>query len=294
MPSDFSSVEAELRDIEEAFASGRMNAFGSAFTQDAFVHELKRIAEIETQVFYRTCALLKSSNTNEHTLVTNMYASAQPPSSSQRAGPATMPPSGGVSDGSVRVGTSGMESSMHRGSMSPGSHSPLVPVVPGGRGGMSPATGNSLSAGGSRRQSRYGQESISGAYPFSGLGDGGGSSGAAPHIHQGEWGNEDGFADQAFEDVAAHFDDLESQFYSLGDFLREISKHVIRLNDMSKQVNSSVNGGAAAAVNVNECGTTTDMPQRLSGLGWQDRPDPFADAIGSGSGAGYRADRPPL
>ncbi|KAG5505258.1 hypothetical protein JIQ42_07465 [Leishmania sp. Namibia] len=292
MQSDFSSVEAELRDIEEAFASGRMNAFGSASTQDAFVHELKRIAEIETQVFYRTCALLKSGNTNEHTLVTNMYASAQPPPQSQRTGPATMPTSFNLSDGSVRAGSSGMESSIHRGSMNQGGPSPLTSAGRVGRGGISPPNGSSHSAGRSRRQSRQGQETFSGAYPFSGLGEGGSSSGAAPHIHQGEWGNEDGFADRAFEDVAAHFDDLESQFFSLGDYLREISKHVIRLNDMSKQVDNGANGGAVAAANVSESGNNTDMPQRFGSLAWQDRPDSFGDAIGSGCGVGYRADRP--
>ncbi|CAJ1019538.1 hypothetical protein NXY56_001542 [Leishmania guyanensis] len=277
MPSDFNNVERELRDIEETFATGRMNAFGSASTQDAFVHELKRIAEIETQVFYRTCALLKSSSTNEHTLVTNLYASAQPPPQSQRSGPAAMSTSSNPGNGSFCANSSGPVSPLHRGSMSQRSYTPLVPAVAGGLSGMSMPNSNAYSPGASRRQSRQGWESST-AYPFSGVSDGGVSPGAAPPIHQGEWGNEDGFADKAFEDVATHFEELESQFFSLGDYLRDISKHVIRLNDMSKQVNNGVNfpsngsvtGVSTAAANANEGSNNVDMSQVLGSAGQQD------------------------
>ncbi|KAK7195162.1 hypothetical protein NESM_000440500 [Novymonas esmeraldas] len=280
MQSTFTNVETELRDIEEAFATGRMNAFGSAATQDAFVHELKRIAEIETQVFYRTCALLKSSSTNEHTLVTNMYASAQPPPQSQRSGPAAMSASGNVGDGSFRVGSSsGMDGSMYRGaSMGQRTHSPFPSTLAGSRGGMVPPTnGSSHSPGTSRPQS---SSHATASNPFSAAA--GDATGAAPHIRHSEWGNEDGFADKAFEDVAAHFDELESQFFSLGDYLRDISKHVMRLNDMSEQVNSGATHpiNPAAAANGNDSSVTTGMSQTLGVAGRQDRVGSFGDAFG--------------
>ncbi|AYU77130.1 hypothetical protein conserved [Leishmania donovani] len=300
MQSDFNNVETELRDIEETFTTGRMNAFGSASTQDAFVHELKRIAEIETQVFYRTCALLKSSHTNEHKLVTNMYASAQPPPQSQRSGPATTSPSSNLGDGSFRANSSGLESSMYRGSMNQRSQSSFASTVAGGLSGVPPSNSNTHSTGASWRQSRQGWENVSAGSPFPGVGDGGASSGAAPHIHRSEWGNEDGFADKAFEDVAAHFEELESQFFSLGDYLREISKHVIRLNDMSKQVNNGVSYGAsggvtgapAAAANANGSSNNTDMLQTVGSMGRQDYPGSFVDPTSIGGGSGYGMDGP--
>lgn len=254
MQSEFTNVETELRDIENAFATGRMNAFGSASTQDAFVHELRRIAEIETQVFYRTCALLKSSNTNEHNLVTNMYASAQPPPQSQR----TTANNNNFGDSSFRASSTALDSSMlYRSSVSTSTAPPLPRNSYGGvpSSAMNGGRSNMVSPGASRPQSRSGRDSVSPSQ-FGANNEGSPSTaGTAPHIRQSEWMNEDGFADRVFEDVAAHFDDLESQFTSLGDYLREISKHVIRLNDMSEQVNSGTSGmgvgGGGGPVNTN-------------------------------------------
>ncbi|KPA76507.1 hypothetical protein ABB37_07808 [Leptomonas pyrrhocoris] len=275
MQSDLTNVEAELHDIEVAFATGRMNAFGSASTQDAFVQELRRIAEIETQVFYRTCALLKSSNTDEHALVTNMYASAQPPPQSQRAA------ANGTNFGnsSIVLDSSALFRSGNP-ALAPRSSFTAVPSSSTnvGRSGM-------LSPGVSRPQSRNGRESIVGATPgpFGVMSDSSlGTASAAPHIHQSEWGNEDGFADKAFEDVAAHFDELESQFTSLGDYLRDISKHVIRLNDMSEQVNTGTNGGGVfnpAVVNLNA--TTQSNAQSSSSGGRRARTDSFEEEGGT-------------
>ncbi|GET86913.1 hypothetical protein, conserved [Leishmania tarentolae] len=295
MQSDF-NVEMELRDMEETFATGRMNAFGSASMQDAFVHELKRIAEIETQVFYRTCALLKSSNTNEHQLVTNMHASAQLPPQSQRSGPATAQSSSNLGNSSFRANSSGMESPIYRNSMSQRGPLSFAPLVAGGLGGIPPPHGNTHSPGASRRQSRQVWEGMSTASLLSGVGDGGASSGAAPHISRNEWDNEDGFADKAFEDVAAHFEELESQFSSLGDYLREISKHVIRLNDVSKQVSDGVGYGddgtttssPTTAANANGGNNYTDLQRTRGGMRRPDYQGSFVDPTSIGGGNGQR------
>jgi hypothetical protein len=278
MQSDFTNVETELRDIENAFATGRMNAFGSASTQDAFVHELRRIAEIETQVFYRTCALLKSSNTNGHNLVTNMYASAQPPPQSQRT--AASNNNGNFGDSSFRGSSTTLDSSMlYRSGASPSSAAPrsgytsVAPFAMSGNGRSSMA-----SPGMSRPQSRHGRESATpstfGATNESTLA----TTTAAPHLRQSEWVNEDGFADKAFEDVAAHFDELELQFTSLGDYLREISKHVILLNDMSEQVNSGTSGGGGGLLSANSVsfsGNNQSTVQPSSSGGRRMRNDSF-------------------
>lgn len=83
------SVEAELQQIEDEFASGRMNAFGSMATQDAFVSELRQIADIETQVFYRMCRILKNSKEDEHAILTGMFASASEPPPASTSGRGT-------------------------------------------------------------------------------------------------------------------------------------------------------------------------------------------------------------
>ncbi|RNC37605.1 hypothetical protein TcCL_NonESM13222, partial [Trypanosoma cruzi] len=77
--NEFNSVEAELREIEEDFASGQMNAFGTAATKENFVRELRRIADIETQVFYKTCGLLSASTSEDHLMRAMMLASADAP-----------------------------------------------------------------------------------------------------------------------------------------------------------------------------------------------------------------------
>lgn len=57
-------------------------------------------------------------------------------------------------------------------------------------------------------------------------------------LQSSEWCHDGEFADKAFEDVAAHFAALQSDFDALGDNLRHLSKHVIQLNEMSEQMNT--------------------------------------------------------
>lgn len=258
MSSEFDSVEAELQDIEEAFATGRMNAFGSAATQDAFVQELKRIADIETQVFYRTCAILKTASSDEHAMVANMYASAQPPPQSQRDSVV----SGGGSSGTPARGNGGPRASAGaaasargggvnggRGSPSVGPTSPTpVPSSFNLRRGVNSA--RTLSPNITLPQEEKSSPLIS---VFDTMKAGNSISGvgglssefpsmppvAAQHIRKCDWENEDGLSDKTFDEVAEHFDRIEGQFSTLGEYLREISKHVMRLNDMSEQVNNA-------------------------------------------------------
>ena len=56
---DVSSVEAQLAEIEEEYSSGRMNAFGPAMTHDAMTKELRKIADLELQIFLRSSNVLK-------------------------------------------------------------------------------------------------------------------------------------------------------------------------------------------------------------------------------------------
>lgn len=181
---NFGSVESELRDIEADFVSGRMNAFGSAATQDLFLRELKKIADVETQVFYKTCSILKYSTEEEHSMLKNMSASSQQ----------SAKPTSSVNSTKTKPST--------RGNTSPGSRS--YNDIPSLRtqGSMMQSQGNTVQQ--SRTQTAEGN-----------------------------------FSDKSFEDVAVHFRTLESDFSILGDHLKEISRHVMQLNDISEQVNKN-------------------------------------------------------
>lgn len=65
MEHHFSAVDAELDALEQDFASGEMNAFGTRESQHEFFSSFKRIADLESEVFYKTCAILKSNKTGE-------------------------------------------------------------------------------------------------------------------------------------------------------------------------------------------------------------------------------------
>lgn len=209
--SDFNTVEAELREIENDFTSGSMNAIGSAAMQEALLRELRRIAEVETQVFYKTCSLLKGGNAEEHTMLTNLFAAAQlPPQALEGTGErGEMPPASSecpspTSRGAVaRAGDSGR---------------PTRPRSPSMAAGDSALAGG-LSAG---KLGMNGKDS---------------PNSTAAHIKPSEWRNEDGLPDKAFEDVAARFAMLEAGFVSIGDLLRQVSQHTVQINEATEHSN---------------------------------------------------------
>lgn len=220
--SDFNSVEAELREIEKEFASGRMNAFGTASTQESFIRELKRIADIETQIFYRTCAIIKSSTEEDHSLLTTIFASATAGDSQ-----------GGVGDHMV-----GSTSATANGAQGFRNGNPSFSTSVRGSGGTAadgPANiGHSAAHQGTSTTLPTGGESSP-----AGMGSNGPRDGIAPPISHEQWSHTGNLSDKAFDDLSRHFKMLEVEFASVGDNLRTISKHVMLLNEMSERVNAN-------------------------------------------------------
>lgn len=242
MQADFKSVEAELREIECDFASGRMNAFGSAQGQDAFLRELKRIAEIETQVFYKTCSILKSGNTADHALLTNVFASAQPPPQARTTAGAST--TAGRSPGSRVVSPSKAGSSARAGSLGASFDS---------SGGLGESSAGKLSRGyGSAASGVFASGVFTAVESGSANSTANDGTGAAPHIRSAEWSNETGFPDRVFEDVAERFRSLEADFSVLGNQLRQVSQHVMQLNAMSEEDNKARNNSNNASGNGND------------------------------------------
>lgn len=253
MHADFTSVEAELREIEADFSSGRMNAFGSASAQDAFLRELKRIAEIETQVFYKTCSILKNGNNADHALLTSVFASAQPPPQARSAGTGQSP--GGGHAGSPRSGGVPGRTSATAASFDGGLGDSMNRFAHGGGSMTGPGPLASIDTLSADRN------------PMNSSGDRDIAGGAAPHIRPANWGNESGFPDSVFEDVADRFHSLEADFNVLGAQLRLISSHVAKLSAMSEEVNrsnSNNNSGSGAESNAN---AAEDLPSTIPPVG---------------------------
>eukprot|EP00796_Vickermania_ingenoplastis_P004297 gene4297-3113_t len=90
MQHNFVAVDAELDDLEQDFASGEMNAFGNRETQHDFFGSFMRIANLEAEVFYKTCGILKADKAGEQAAFKGAMSMAKDPGGalgdSQRSG----------------------------------------------------------------------------------------------------------------------------------------------------------------------------------------------------------------
>ncbi|EPY23758.1 hypothetical protein STCU_07482 [Strigomonas culicis] len=247
MHTDFTSVDAELQEIEADFTSGRMNAFGDMNTQESFLREMRRIAEIETQVFYRSCTLLKTSSESEYAILTSMFASAQPPPGSKAAPSGRPPPLTSTNSISFtgRGGSGGGPSSRPSSPLSRSFQRLSVTGVPNG------STFDPNTSGGVPLTEAATVNNTSNSYTLgnSGTSVGGPSFGAAAAPvgsepkSAGDRTGRSGFDDHSFDEISEHYRMLEADFAAVGDNLRQISKHVVQLNTMSEQVNSAALDG---------------------------------------------------
>ncbi|KEG05437.1 hypothetical protein DQ04_21991000, partial [Trypanosoma grayi] len=72
-----------------------------------------------------------------------------------------------------------------------------------------------------------------------GGGGGGGAEAEATDAAPPPWSNDAGFSDRPFQDVARHFKMLEGEFTVIGEHLRQISTHVLQLNDIAERVRNT-------------------------------------------------------
>ncbi|CCW61884.1 unnamed protein product [Phytomonas sp. EM1] len=240
MQNDFLGVEKELREITADFASGHMNAFGSKATQDAFFRELKIIAEIETQVFNKTCSILKQGNEDDHALLTSMFASAQPPSphavdptnkSNSNHVPPSNVPTPRKANGNMDAGPIDLQ---HRGSLVDGIQK-MDETIRSRRSNASHSVDRSSQMRPSPRKFAHGHMSTS-STGGDGPNVGGGAASGLPPAPNSSWNDGSGFSDKSFEKVTERFTFLESEFSTLGNKLQDILKHVTQLNTMSHQM----------------------------------------------------------
>lgn len=218
---EFNSVETELREIEEEFASGRMNAFGTAATKENFVRELRKIADIETQVFYKTCGLLSASIAEDHLMRAMLFATVDP----------SGPSAGTVSNSdecSTTMGTTRSLAKDNRDADNGNGHN--------SGGNANGKVGRNETGAGDERGSPASPDGRFGPNVSPETREGGAGAAGFSDAELPPWGGDAGFSDRPFLDVSRHFKMLEGEFTAIGENLRQVSKHVLRLNDIAERV----------------------------------------------------------
>lgn len=193
MENNFAAVDAELDALERDFTSGEMNAFGSRETQQAFISSFKRIADLESEVFYKTCAILKLNKSGEQ----GAYRSAVAIAKDQGA---HLGDSVRSTDTSTNLG----------------------------------ATDNGLNMTSNNFNGSFNATLRAGRFgPWSGE--------KAPALDLEEDSSEDGMQEQdrAFENVARHFQALESEFVNVSENLHQISREIIVIDALAEKLNNT-------------------------------------------------------
>nr|CCC95024.1 conserved hypothetical protein [Trypanosoma congolense IL3000] len=216
--SDFNSVELELRKIEQDFASGNMGLFGIPATREGFVRELGKISDIETQIYYRTCSLLNAETSGDHKLRAMMYSTTDSPRSTDNNSSFN---NSGVAD------TPGGQGSRQQGMDASG-------------GGMDFDRNVPLRGGNEASEAMRHSAAVSPLHRVSGGNGGDGPTASefdptAPKHQPQMWKSDASLTERPFQDISKHFKVLEGEFNVIGEHMRQISTHLLRLNEIAEQ-----------------------------------------------------------
>lgn len=213
MEQTFAKVERELDELERAFESGGMNAFGNRETQLDFSSSFQHISELETEVFFRTCSILRFCNSEENNPFTNVMALTIDNGSDGSTGEkGALVDNSGIWDGTDRREKSGsrLPHVMSSNSNTTFHHGRFYP---------SPTEDTTFS------------DTVR-------------SIGADPpthSLHTNENDEEDeAKQDKAFVNVTHHFDVLELEFGKVSRCLHDVYQEVIRIDSIADKLNSGV------------------------------------------------------
>lgn len=216
MEQTFAKVERELDELERAFESGEMNAFGNRETQLDFSSSFQHISELETEVFFRTCSILRFCNSQENNPFTNVMTLTKADGNDGSTGEGEgLANNGGIWDGADRrENGSRLPHLMNNNSNSTFHHSRFYP---------SPGEDASFS---DTVRSR-------------------GTDPPSHSLHTEENDEEDvATQDKAFVNVTHHFDVLELEFDKVSHCLHDVYQEVIRIDSIADKLNS---GGDSAS-----------------------------------------------
>ena len=197
----FNTIEADLRDIDEDFTAGRMNAFGVAATHDEIMKEMKKVGELELQIFFRTTEQMKAAAEDESTIsrVLQEFSTTNKVAEDMERMPAS--PEHPVS-GHSRSTTRDYEDSTNASFVNQSSPS-------------------------AKAKGDIGEESGSGAPPE-----------ATPSRPETSGESMIKKTDKTFDEIAKLFRAKEASMRTIGENLRQISQHVSTVNELAQKAHS--------------------------------------------------------
>jgi hypothetical protein len=201
----FRSIEDELRELDDDFQMGRMNAFGTAATHDEIMKEIKKISDLELQIFYRTVDAVKTA-IEEEPIVNRLLTNH--------------------TDLSAVLNEDMRAEFEELGGFEPSAASPAQPTSPS-QVGMDFLSG-SLHA---RRENRGGQSEGSPSSPA----DRASAESSAESMMKA--------TDRSFEEVARTFRNRQVAMKAIGENLRQMSRHVANVNDLNQRAHAMPNFG---------------------------------------------------
>lgn len=211
MEQTFAKVESELDQLERAFESGEMNAFGNRETQMEFSSSFNHISHLETEVFYTTLSILRFNNNQEHNPFKSVMAMTKDTSenSTQGDGDGANENSGNL-DGTESKGesTTRIPQLVNSSFNSTFHHNRFYP---------SPKEGASFS------------ETVKGR---------GKNGKPSRSINEDSDEEDEAKQDKAFAHVTHHFDFLESEFEKVSNYLHDVYQEVIQVDRMAEKLSS--------------------------------------------------------
>ncbi|KAG8348198.1 hypothetical protein ERJ75_001000300 [Trypanosoma vivax] len=227
--SEFNGVEAELREIERDFTSGDANVFGTQEIREGFVRDLGRIADIETQIFYKSCSLLSVGTAEDHKIRSMMYTSADSSHDAGDGGANNRSESNCPHQFSARRGRAekgGAVNDADRSILSPPDSdmgaSTRFSDVPFSRRRMSDISLGDFDDSARQQQQQSHQSTQQNP----------------SHGSQQEsltFCSDNGFSERPFQNIARHFKLMESEFNAIGEHMRQMSTHVLGLNEIAER-----------------------------------------------------------
>jgi hypothetical protein len=221
---DFNTAEAELREVERDYAEGRLSAFGAGGTQEEVLREMKKLSELEVQVFIRTCAQVRAL-ADEESLVQRTLRDQHGHSKSLLLATGAAQAGGSEAAGHDPSADHNALETVPRSPPSAGQqvHDSSFPAQPGSSGGPSPAA--------HRGATRDTGANAGAASTETGATSGVPNASFDPAATADLWSLH-GSTDKAFEDMAKLFKAKETALKASADNLRQMAKHIASAHEI--------------------------------------------------------------
>lgn len=225
LPLNFNTAEAELRSIDLDFAAGRLSAFGSGSSHEEVVRELKKIADLEVQVFIRSTAQLRALHDEEQLVHKTLKEFTEMRSAHSAAAAVSIP----------RIATTSLAA--EAGAPSTSASSAATPSTGTTAVFANNATSNEFPSNPQAFVTQAVQALAAGGNAAPAVGES-----ATPTVATGDnaapW-NLLGGSDKAFEQIGKLFRVKEASMKAISENMRQMAKHVAASNESLQQAHAS-------------------------------------------------------